>query len=525
MNWYNIHLRKLLLILITSLQIALPIAHSAAPVEEPVGFQEALAIVNAFERMNPAQRAAFLGGFPPMIREPIQPILEHVVAMPPAEKIAFIREAAADINESIDDVKASIEDMENILEEDDIDQQKILHKAIHAREVWLEKVEEFNKTPLVVLKGLGTVPNIDLLNEHFAQDVYLGIFPEDLLNPTFHFGSLLLDINTMADYFDGMIEAIATAMAHKEDVVLYNLNIMLETSDDELFAATFKNLNEALQKSMSMNNQMRRLAIQFFKNRVLPACVEHVKKSVHVPPFIYNRTPKDVSEKEELKDDKKIPVVSISNHLATRMVLRPLVASFGNSVDLKINEWVSGYKDKRAVQPLAAFGRVVGNTYINLYSSLFLKVGQGAIATMLEAAKQTGFAETFDETWWFTLSSELLFNLYFFHRTMDSMIKDQLLDMLVKESLNLKEIIETFERRLANPLNESQEKQLEIKQALKEEIFIIVMNHFGPLQPVLLEKFRKNHSTFETCTAAAMLAPVILPVVKGIWPLIRSAIN
>lgn len=207
-----------------------------------------------------------------------------------------------------------------------------------------------------------------------------------------------------------------------------------------------------------------------------------------------------------------------------RLVLEPIVGAATEPLDLKINEWISGYEDKRS-SPLLSTLQTSATVVGKFAGNLFPKFTHCSLNTLLEVAKQSGFADTFDETWWFTLSTELAFNIYFFYRSVDSTINDQLLNLLINKSMNLKAVIENFERQRAIPRNASQEKQVEIKQALKEEIYTIVRGHFGQLQPVLLEKMRANHETFKTLTSIALLTPVTIDLLKLVSPLIKNAIN
>lgn len=246
MNWFDKHLRTLLLVLIASIQLALPNMYSAGSDIDDL----------EKEQLSEEEKAEIL----------------------------------AECDELDEDPDLDPEHLDQLCEE--FNDPGFLHNITNQREVFLEKVEKINNTPVVVFDGLGIVRNYDpsLANFNlddlfhgenpiqFPRNVHLGIFAKDLLKPAFHFGSLLLDIDCMAEYFDSIIEIIANAIIHKEENVLFNLNIMLETNDADLFAATFKNLDETLHKAMMHKNQMDRLKIKFFTRRILPMCLERISQ-------------------------------------------------------------------------------------------------------------------------------------------------------------------------------------------------------------------------------------------------------
>lgn len=423
-----------------------------------------------------------------------------------AEEIAAIiaeAEAEGDAEEGLEETLKELEDP------------TFLHQIMHQREMGLEKIEAFNNTNLLTLHNFGTVKQFHWHPEGRVEqkEIKLGIFVKHLLQPALHYSSVLFDSHSIGEYFDGIIEIMADAIIQKRDVVLYNLDIMLNTEDENLFASSFKNLDENLQKTMNTNRKRDKLSIAFFKKRIAPALLEHARKSLRSPAFIlpFNRSPKG-----DAKDDpeQEIQVIPFDEHIVVANILNPLIKAFSDPLDIKINEWVSGYKDERPTSIMTLGWEGVKG----YWSSFFPHATHSILEMLLEFTKQIGLTKPVDEALWFTLSTEVVFNLYFFRYHVKNAADDILLDLFIKEGIGLRDLIYKFERQLKNA---TADKQAVLTSEFKEQVYTTVLRHFGKQQPIVFEKLRKKHISFNSLVIAGLLAPITIDLCKLAWPIAK----
>lgn len=443
------------------------------------------------------------------------------------ERINAILAKADDVLEREADIEAAAQKFND---------PKFLHRVTNRREVWLESVRNFNQKTVLPLEQFGPVSQFDgFYGWHYAK---LGVQVKDLMQPFLYGAELLFDIDSMGEYFDSVVEMVAEAIIKKEDVVFYNLDLMLNTENESLFATMFKNLDEALQKSMASNDQMRRLAIKFFKKRVVPSMMKHVKKVAKSPPFIFRTMPKTEEEKEEafaaIHQDypetdeeraawaKTAPVVSVLDYAPVRLIAEPIISVGMQPLEMKLNEAITGYADERpSLRMLEMSSRAINSAF----RALFPRGAGGITELVLELGKQANFIKPIDEALSFTLGIELIFNLGFFYHTLNSAIEKGVQDLVVNDCVALHDAIRIFEMRIASPRNQAAEKQAEVRQEFKNAIYAIVIRNLGPMQPILLEKMRAHHRNFQTCINVALISPMLYKIARVIYPIARIAMS
>ena len=414
---------------------------------------------------------------------------------------------------------------------------KFLHRVSNRREVWLESVRDFHQTTLFSLDQIGPVQQFDFTyGPHYAK---LGIQMQDLVAPLMHGAELLFDIDSMGEYFDSAIEIVAEAIIKKEDVVFYNLDLMLNTESESLFSTMFKNLDEALQKTMASNDQMKRLAIKFFKKRVAPSLLQYVEKVIKAPPFIFKTMPKTDEEQQAAGDAihrnypntveekaawaETAPVVSVLDYVPVRLVVSPLVELGLQPIEMKINQAVTGYVDERPSSMSPSRVMAAGaKAYLSMFEAILPRAAHGFSGWLLELGKQANFIKPIDETLSFTLGAELLFNFGFFYHTLNLTIEKAVQDLVVHDCIALHDAIRIFEMRITSPRNQTPEKQVEVRQEFKQEIYAIVTRNLAPLQPILLEKLRSHHRNFQTCLTLALLSPLMYKAARLVVPIVQA---
>jgi hypothetical protein len=486
-------------------------------------------------------------------------------AQPTAEEIAAARLTAEEINDIEADCALMDEEAPALLAEinelrAEILDPVLMHQATHPREVWLEKIEQFNTTPVYTFENL-RAPVLDFNDPQGVRQARVCINAQDIAEPLFYASNLLFDIHSIKSYFNSVIEIIVDAIIRKEDVVLYNVNLLATAHAEESKLSSIKsniikqaleNLQDIIEKTIAQNDKFKQLSINYFKNRIPTTLLAYTQKLVRTPPFIMSRTPRrrvnpainhparpiganqppvdnidaelvdalgldngmfDFHEDANIQEADR-PAVSITNQIYYRLFAKPFFYMTRKSFERVVNEKITGYKYINQ-------NSLIRRGWISYTSTIADFLG-GACDLLLEAAKQSGSAGTFDESFWFTASTEIIFNSWFFYRTVNSSIKKQLIEMFTTNFTELETVIQAFEKRLASPKNASQERQAAIRDAFKNEISEIVKNNFSPLQPILVEKLRDGHLHFNYLTTAALLAPAAYSVGKMLTPLIKT---
>ena len=479
-----------------------------------------------------------------------------------------------------------------------------LHKITHPREVWLEKVEDFNNQTLYTFNNI-TVPDLTINEHDFNRNgLQLRQFPlslkvKDLTKPLFYLSDLLLDIHSMNSYVDELIEGIVEGIIRKKDLIKTNLDklAMFDESDESIDEdenimqqAVEENIRSQLlkiiQKSINQNDWFNRLAKSYFTKRLPSIVLSYIQKIANNNSFIFNRTPQPqvnqeaadqaqaVNAEEDFfgnEDDENVPLFGgiqenndnvrqrdIDNNMRDaenhardvqrdferlnpmNLILRnpsPSITDnlitnnpFSFLIGNPLLEWLckrpferffnekitsKSYDAKHPALPR----RGLLDILFDLVSFLGWEVEYYGL---LEAAKESGWTPTFDESMVFTLCSEALFNGWFFYKTLNKVVTKQLKEFCKNDALDVYQVINDFEKKLTEGKNADQEKQKTLRVAFKEEVTTIVKNRFSSLQPILMQRLRDDRRCFNNVGKAALL---VGSVSYKIMPIIVSLLN
>jgi hypothetical protein len=445
---------------------------------------------------------------------------------------ALAAEDAAEIENILQQANAGLDDAIQQAQADaaEFEEPGFLHQISYAREAALEALDKQLKKP--VLSSQGPVPRFELHPELIVDDPariveiinnpanpHLAVLVEDLLEPLLYGANFVFDSNSLGAYFDDVIEAISETIIAKEDVVLYNLEGILTTNSDRFVESTLKILDEYLQESLQKNDRMKRLAVKFFKRRIPGIITTHIGKRLQAPPLITHPAPVDLAAPPAAN------VISFNHYLPVKLLGKPLLAGFRSPLENKLNALISGYENSTS-QSLVSSGIKITSTLMSetmsaLISQYLGDALQSGTASFLDCAvefsKQKEYIGTFDESLFFTIGAELIYDLWFFHRTLDAFVRQQLVNMLARESVNLHKIIQRFERNKAKPANNNPVMMAQLNAQFHEEVYAIVMRNFGPHQPILLSSLRRGHEKFRSYINLALLIPVVWKFAPAAW--------
>ncbi|MBM3886762.1 hypothetical protein FJ364_02420 [Candidatus Dependentiae bacterium] len=440
------------------------------------------------------------------------------------EEIENLRNECAAVQR---EVAGIAEEVEGIREQ--VCEPVFIHRVVNRRESYLEAVENFNKRSIYTFNNL-QAPVINhraFFNED--QELFearpVCIQMRDALSLLFYNCNLICDAKSLGGFFDELIEAITQAIINKKSTVLYNLKQFATSNHQELKEAALVNLHESLRKALSEGNAHYSRAFHYFQRQSPTVLINYLEKISTMAPFIWKREPRP--GRDELRDfiepdrEGADVAVPLTESIYSKFIVFPLLASLRAPYEDLINQQVTGYSfNNEGYEPKKLL--------TNFLSTLVLNAGtyggSSFLDVLLEAAKQGGYAEPFDETLWFTAGMEVLFNTWFFYRTLDKAVQESFQKMFTTDLATFSEVIELFEAKMLREQEMSMEQQVVHRERFKSEISELVKKHFAPLQPALLMQLRSNKVRFKAMVTFLLLTPSLYKLVMNVGGVVKKVV-